>query len=245
MNIPFTTALITGSSRGIGRGIAVKLATEGVRRIAVHYCTRRDEAEKTAALLRDTGAEVFIVQADVSEACRAEAMVDEAAQQLGGCEIFVHSVIPPLSEIYEHKLATEVSLAKWQLAFDTQVRAFYVGARAAAKHMTRGGRILALTSNLGDKPAAGSLGSAWVRPRRPSTAPAGTSRWRWGAKGLPSTRSVQGAATRPPCLARRHPTCRTPSRTGRSPAGHRCAGWARRKTSRTCARSFALRRPAL
>src|SRR5438034_11710473 len=93
MNIPFTTALIAGSSRGIGRGIAVKLATEGVRRIAVHYCTRRDEAEKTAALLEDAGAEAVVVQADVSNACRAEEMVNEAARQLGGCDIFVHSVI--------------------------------------------------------------------------------------------------------------------------------------------------------
>lgn len=146
MNIPFTTALIAGSSRGIGRGIAMKLAAEGVRRIAVHYCTRRDEAEKTAALLRDAGAEAVIVQGDASRTCQAEEMVNEAARQLGGCDIFVHSVIPPLTEIDEHTLATEVPLAKWQLAFDTQVRAFFVSARAAAKHMTRGGRILALTS---------------------------------------------------------------------------------------------------
>jgi NADP-dependent 3-hydroxy acid dehydrogenase YdfG len=40
MKIPFQTALITGSSRGIGRGIAVKLAREGVKKIAVHYLTR-------------------------------------------------------------------------------------------------------------------------------------------------------------------------------------------------------------
>ena len=145
MNIPFTTALIAGSSRGIGRGIAVKLATEGVRRIAVHYCTRRDEAEKTAALLEDAGAEAVVVQADVSNACRAEEMVNEAARQLGGCDIFVHSVIPPLNDIYEHTLATEVPLVKWQLAFDTQARAFFVGARQAAKRMTHGGRILAMS----------------------------------------------------------------------------------------------------
>src|SRR5262249_9170317 len=42
-------------------------------------------------------------------------------------------------------LATEVPLEKWQLAFDTQVRAFFVGASAAAKYMTAGGRILALS----------------------------------------------------------------------------------------------------
>jgi enoyl-[acyl-carrier-protein] reductase (NADH) len=71
--------------------------------------------------------------------------VHEAAEKLGGCDIFVHSVIPKLEEIYEHTLATEVPLAKWQLAYDTQAREFFVGARTAAKYMTRGGRIIALS----------------------------------------------------------------------------------------------------
>ncbi len=145
MKIPFHTALITGSSRGIGRGIAVKLAREGVQKIAVHYVRRKDEAEKTVSQLRDAGAEGVLVQGDTSNASRAEELVHEAAQQLGGCDIFVQSVIPPLEQIYEHTLATEVPLPKWQLAFDTQVRAFFVGARAAATHMTHGGRILALS----------------------------------------------------------------------------------------------------
>src|SRR5262250_1304418 len=140
MKISFHTALITGSSRGIGRGIAVKLAREGVKKIAVHYLTHQDEAEKTMAQLRDAGADGVLVQGDTSNTSRAEEIIHEAAQKLGGCDIFVQSVIPRLEDIYEHTLATEVPLAKWQLAFDTQVRAFFVGARAAAQYMTRGGR---------------------------------------------------------------------------------------------------------
>ena len=68
MKIPFSTAFVTGSSRGIGRGIAVKLASEGVHKIGVHYRTRRDEAEKTAALVKDAGAEAVLVQGDVADA---------------------------------------------------------------------------------------------------------------------------------------------------------------------------------
>ena len=151
MKIPFHTALITGSSRGIGRGIAVKLAREGVKKIAVHYLNRKDEAEKTLTQLRDAGADGVLVQGDTSNASRAEELVHDAAHQLGGCDIFVQSVIPPLEEIYEHTLATEVPLAKWQLAFDTQVRAFFVGARAAATYMTHGGRILALSYTPGGR----------------------------------------------------------------------------------------------
>ena len=149
MKISFRTALITGSSRGIGRAIAVKLAQEGVKKIAVHYLTRRDEAEKTAAHVRDAGAESVLVQGDTSDTMRAAEIVEEAAEKLGGCDIFVQSVIPTLDRIYEHTLATEVPLDKWQIAFDTQARAFFVEAPAAAKHMSRGGRILAMSYTLG------------------------------------------------------------------------------------------------
>jgi NAD(P)-dependent dehydrogenase (short-subunit alcohol dehydrogenase family) len=145
MKMSFNTALITGSSRGLGRAIAVKLAQEGVQRIAVHYLARRNEAERTLALLRDAGGDGVLVQGDTSNAQRAQEIVDEAAQTLGGCDIFVQSVAPELDKIYEHTLATEVPLEKWQLAFDTQARAFFVGASAAAKYMAAGGRILALS----------------------------------------------------------------------------------------------------
>lgn len=145
MKITLTTALITGSSRGLGRAIAVKLAREGVKKIAVHYHTCKGQAEKTVAQIRDTGAEAVLVQGDTSDAKRAAEVVEEAAGKLGGCDIFVQSVIPTLDRIYEHTLATDVPLDKWQMAYDTQARAFFVGVPAAARHMRRGGRILALS----------------------------------------------------------------------------------------------------
>jgi enoyl-[acyl-carrier protein] reductase III len=145
MKISFDTALITGSSRGLGRAVAIKLAQEGVQKIAIHYATRRQEAEKTLALVAKAGAKGVLVQGDTSSANGAKDVVAEATEKLGGCDIFIHSVVPPLEQIYEHTLATEVPLEKWQLAFDTQARAFFVQARAAAKHMEHGGRIIALS----------------------------------------------------------------------------------------------------
>ena len=116
MKISLRTALITGSSRGIGRAIAVKLAQEGVKKIAVHYFTRKDEAEKTVVQIREAGGEGVLVQGDTSDAKRAGEIVEEAAEKLGGCDIFVQSVIPPLEHIYEHTLATEVPLrnGRWR-----------------------------------------------------------------------------------------------------------------------------------
>lgn len=97
------------------------------------------------ALLRGAGTEGVLVQGDTSNAQRARELVDEAAGHLGGCDIFVHSVVPELGQIYEHTSATEIPLEKWQLAFDTQARAFFVGARTAASCVPAGGRILALS----------------------------------------------------------------------------------------------------
>lgn len=56
MQIKFQTAWITGSSRGLGKQIAVKLATEGVKKIAIHYRTGRSEAETSLSLIEAAGA---------------------------------------------------------------------------------------------------------------------------------------------------------------------------------------------
>ena len=151
MQINFQTALITGSSRGLGRQIAVKLATEGVKKIAIHYRTGRSDAETTLSLIEAAGASGVLVQGDVADAVAAENLVKEAAQKLGGCDIFVQSVCSPLEEIYENVMATELTLGKWQLAFDTQARAFFVCARTAAKFMRGGGRIIGLSYTQGGK----------------------------------------------------------------------------------------------
>jgi len=68
MKLSLHSALITGSSRGLGRAIALKLAQEGVKRIAIHYHTRKEEAEKSLALVRAAGAEGVLVQGDTASA---------------------------------------------------------------------------------------------------------------------------------------------------------------------------------
>ena len=151
MQLKFETALVTGSSRGIGRQIAVKLALEGVKRIAIHYRTGRSDSERTLSLIEGAGACGVLVQGDVADPVAAENLVLEAAQKLGGCDVFIQSVVPPLGEIHENTMSTDVPLEKWQLAFDTQARAFFICARTAAKFMTGGGRIIALSYYTGGR----------------------------------------------------------------------------------------------
>ncbi|HEX2654240.1 MAG TPA: SDR family oxidoreductase [Xanthobacteraceae bacterium] len=149
MQITFQSALVTGGSGGLGRAIAIKLAQEGVKKIGIHYHSRKDEAEKTLAQVKAAGGDGVLVQGDTADAERMRIIVEEAAQKLGGCDIFVQTAISSLAKIYEHALATEVPLEKWQLGFDSQARAFFVGAPLAAKYMRKGGRILALSYNTG------------------------------------------------------------------------------------------------
>src|SRR4029078_7400952 len=140
MQITSQTALITGSSRGIGRAIAIKLTQEGVKNIGIHYYARRDEAEKTLAQVKEVGGDGVLIQVDTADPERMKTIVEEGAQKLGGCDIFLQCAVSWLSRFCEHALATEVPLEKWQLGFDSQARAFFVGAPLAAKHMPcRGG----------------------------------------------------------------------------------------------------------
>ena len=64
MSFKGKNALITGSSRGIGRGIALKLAEKGAR-VAVHYYRNRNAAQATLKQIRELGSDGFLVQADV------------------------------------------------------------------------------------------------------------------------------------------------------------------------------------
>lgn len=75
------SALITGSSRGIGRGIAIKLAEYGVERIGVHYLKRKDDAEETARVVEQRGARAVLIQADVTKPDEIRRMFAEARGQ--------------------------------------------------------------------------------------------------------------------------------------------------------------------
>src|SRR3954469_12347959 len=81
------TALVTGSSRGIGRGIALKLASCGVTRIGVHFQKNKDAAEETARMLREAGTEPVLIQADVTIPEDISRMFEEMRSAFGTLDI--------------------------------------------------------------------------------------------------------------------------------------------------------------
>jgi enoyl-[acyl-carrier protein] reductase III len=135
-------ALITGSSRGIGRGIAVKLAQEGVR-VAVHYHKNEAAAKDTLERVRKHGADGLVVRADVSRPDDVRQMFERVKRDFGGLDIFVSNARPDLPAFYQAPM--DITLDKWDMAFDSQAKAFFVGVREAAPLMSPGGRIIAIT----------------------------------------------------------------------------------------------------
>jgi enoyl-[acyl-carrier protein] reductase III len=135
-------ALITGSSRGIGRGIALKLASNKVK-VAVHYFQNSSAANETLAEVRKRGSDGFVVQADVSKPEQIETMFQRVKQEFGKLDIFVSNARPEIPAFFKPPM--EVSLEQWDAAFDTQGKAFLVAVQLAAPLMPDGGRIFALT----------------------------------------------------------------------------------------------------
>jgi len=148
MQLNGKNALITGCSRGIGRGIALKLAQHGVK-IAVHYYKNDEAAADTLAKIRERGGDGFVVQADVSHPEEIRRMFNQVQSEFGRLDIFVSNARPDLPGFYQRPL--ELTLEQWHMALDSQALAFLVGAQESARVMPDRGRIVAITYTPGGR----------------------------------------------------------------------------------------------
>ena len=135
-------ALITGGSRGIGRGIALKLAESGVK-VAVHYYQNEAAAKDTLEEVRKRGSDGVLVQADVLRPAEITNMFRKVQGDFGTIDIFVSNARPEIPEFFQGPL--DITLAQWDAAFDSQAKAFLVGVREAIPLLAEGGRVFAIT----------------------------------------------------------------------------------------------------
>ena len=143
-------ALVTGASRGIGFAIARSLAGLGAK---VALCARNPERlEKAAASLKNTGANVVPIPADVRNANDIASLVRSTEQSLGAIEILVNNAgIGVLAPIHE------ASEADWDSILDTNLKAVFLLTKAVAPGMIqrRGGHIINIGSLSGKSAFAG------------------------------------------------------------------------------------------
>ncbi len=135
-------ALITGGSRGIGRGIALKLA-EGGAQIAVHYFRNKEAAQATLEKVRALGSNGFLVQADVCKSEEVRRLFQQVRSEFGSLDVLVSNARPEASMFYEAPM--DITLDKWDTAMDSQAKAFLVAVREAVPLMSNGGRIIAIS----------------------------------------------------------------------------------------------------
>jgi len=148
MSLKGKHALVTGSSRGIGRGIAFKLAENGAK-VAIHYVQNETAAKNTLAEVRKRGGDGFLVQADVTKPEQIKAMFKRVADEFGELDIFVSNARPEASAFFQAPM--DITMEQWDSAFDSQAKAFLIGVREAVPLMKNGGKILAITYGAGSR----------------------------------------------------------------------------------------------
>jgi enoyl-[acyl-carrier protein] reductase III len=132
------TALITRSSRGIGRGIALKLAEQKVK-IAINYVANETAAKDTLAKVREKGSDGFVVQADVCQPKEIQRTFAKVKSEFGNLDIFVSNARTEVPSFYSGPM--DISLEQWDTAMNSQAKAFLVGVRETVPLMKEGGRI--------------------------------------------------------------------------------------------------------
>lgn len=135
-------ALVTGSSRGIGRAIALALAQQGAA-VALHAREPSGALDEARAAIEAAGGTVAAVTGDLADPAQAPALVDRAAQALGRLDVLVNNaghVVP--------RAADELDLDTWRSVLDVNLTSAFFCAQAAARHMRAGGfgRIVSVSS---------------------------------------------------------------------------------------------------
>jgi 3-oxoacyl-[acyl-carrier protein] reductase len=141
-------AIVTGGSRGIGRGIVRRLAAQGYASV-VGYASSADEAAAAVGEALLAGGKAIAFQADVADETAVAAMFAEAESQFGGVDVVVHSA----AVAYAAPIA-DLDLGELDALHRTNIRGSFVVAQQAARRVRRGGAIVLLSSSVTVSPAA-------------------------------------------------------------------------------------------
>ena len=145
MDFTDKVAVVTGSSRGIGRAIALRLA-EGGARVVINYRSNAAAANEVVAQIEAAGGQAIAVQADVSQPADAEALMAAAKKAFGRIDILVNN-----AGTTRDTLIMRMSEQDWDIVLDTNLKGTFNCIKAVSRQMMRQryGRIVNITSIAG------------------------------------------------------------------------------------------------
>lgn len=157
MRLENKVALVTGASRGIGAGIARKLAAEGADIVINYLGAEKDNAESLQKELEALGRRVLLVDANVADFNAAAAMVDETVAKLGRIDILVNN-----AGINRDTLLLRMKEEDWDAVLAVDLKGVFNVTKAAVKYMMkqRYGRIISISSVVGVAGNAGQVNYA-------------------------------------------------------------------------------------
>lgn len=134
------TIIVTGSTRGIGKGIAERFAREG----AAVVVTGRTVADGEAVVdtLRDEGHTATFLRADMREPDDIERLVEETVAEYGQIDVLVNN-----AGVETETSVTKATMDDWELVLETDFRSFWLCAKTAVDHMPAGSSIINVSSN--------------------------------------------------------------------------------------------------
>jgi 3-oxoacyl-[acyl-carrier protein] reductase len=138
-------AFVTGGSRGIGAAIAKRLATKGAA-VAVTYASGKEKADEVVAAIEGEGGRALALRADAADADAIRGAIAETVRTFGRLDVLVNNaglaIVHPIEEF---------PLEEFDRLVAVNVRAVFVAAQEAARHMGAGGRIITIGSVNGDR----------------------------------------------------------------------------------------------
>ncbi|MEQ9662709.1 MAG: SDR family oxidoreductase [Parasphingopyxis sp.] len=135
------TAIVTGGDSGIGRAVAALFAREGAD-VAIVYLCEDEDAEKTAAIVRDEGRRALCIAGDVGDKDFCGRAVRETVDTLGGLDILVNNA----GEQHWQKNVTDISEDQLRRTFQTNIFGMFFMTQAAQPHLKKDAAIVNCTS---------------------------------------------------------------------------------------------------
>ena len=131
-------AIITGGDSGIGRSVAVLFAREGADVAIVYLADEQPDAEETKQAVEREGRRCLLIPGDVTDAAFCQTAVDQAAKEFGHLDILVNN-----AAFQQHQASIEeLSNEQFEKTFRTNIFGYFYMAKAALRHIPKGGTIV-------------------------------------------------------------------------------------------------------